>query len=290
MAYVHEVWAIVGGIDGPSTHLAEQVVAKARLTLLGPASTDKTVNLANVPWMFSCLPGDHLQAPVLAQAVASHVGQNPFLLVSAVDHDSHLFAAEFVKSLAQHELIPFRHFEFNPKERDFEELAERIAQSRTHALVLIAGAKPGAHLIRAVRGKSFEGPIFGGPCMGRRGFLEQAGNAAEGVIFPLLYTAGENSTGFEKKFTSRFGHCPDYAAAHSYEAVRLLIAAIREAGLNRVAICDTVRELSPWSGVTGTIEWDSLGANRRAVHLGTIRSGRVISASGPHVPDELTCH
>ncbi len=57
MAYVHKVWAIIGGIDGPSTHLAEQVVAKARLTLLSSASTDKTVNLANVPWMFSCLPG-----------------------------------------------------------------------------------------------------------------------------------------------------------------------------------------------------------------------------------------
>jgi ABC-type branched-subunit amino acid transport system substrate-binding protein len=290
MAYVHEVWAIIGGIDGPSTHLAEQVVAKARLTLLGPASTDKTVNLANVPWMFSCLPGDHLQAPVLAQAVASHVGQTPFLLVSAVDHDSHLFTVEFVKSLAQHQLTPFRHFEFNPKERDFTELVGRIARLRAHALVLIAGAKSSAHLVRAVRGRSFAGPIFGGPCMGRRGFLEQAGRAAEGVIFPLLYTTCENSTGFEKEFRSRFGHCPDYAAAHSYDTVRLLIAAIRKAGPNRVEICDAVRGLSPWSGVTGTIEWDSLGANRRVVRLGTIRGGRVISASGPRALDESTCH
>jgi branched-chain amino acid transport system substrate-binding protein len=290
MAYMHKVWAIIGGIDGPSTHLAEQVVAKARLTLLSPASTDKTVNLANVPWMFSCLPGDHLQAPILAQAIASRVGKKPFLLISAVDHDSHVFTVEFVKSLARHQLTPFHHFEFDPKERDFAELAERIARSRAHALVLIAGAKPGAHLVRAVRAKDFAGPIFGGPCMGRSGFLEQAGETAEGVIFPLLYTAGENSAGFEKKFTSRFGRRPDYAAAHSYDTVRLLIAAIREAGLNRVGICDAVRELSPWSGVTGTIEWDSLGANSRVVHLGTIRSGRVISASGPHVLDESTCH
>ncbi|MGB2861694.1 MAG: hypothetical protein WBC05_00080, partial [Sedimentisphaerales bacterium] len=38
MAYVHKVWAVIGGIDGPSTHLAEQVVAKARLALLSSAS------------------------------------------------------------------------------------------------------------------------------------------------------------------------------------------------------------------------------------------------------------
>ena len=65
MVYSQKVWAVIGGIDGPSTHLAEQVVAKARLPLLSPGSTDKTVNLANVPWMFSCVPDDHLLAPVL---------------------------------------------------------------------------------------------------------------------------------------------------------------------------------------------------------------------------------
>jgi ABC-type branched-subunit amino acid transport system substrate-binding protein len=73
MVYVHNVWAIIGGIDGPSTHLAEQVAAKARLTLLSPVCTDRTANLANVPWMFSCLPQDHLQAPVLAEAIAQTV-------------------------------------------------------------------------------------------------------------------------------------------------------------------------------------------------------------------------
>jgi branched-chain amino acid transport system substrate-binding protein len=286
MAYVHKVWAIIGGIDGPSTHLAEQVVAKARLTLLSPASTDKTVNLANVPWMFSCLPGDHLQTPILAQAIASHVGKKPFLLVSAVDHDSHLFAVELIKSLARHQLTPFYHFEFNPKERDFTELAERIVRAGANTLVLIAGGKPGARLLRAVRKKDFTGLIFGGPCMGRGSFLEQAGKAAEGVIFPLLYTAGGDSNGFEEKFISRFGHCPDYVAAHSYDAVRLLIAATHKAGLNRARIRVAVSELSPWKGVTGVIKWDSLGSNDRAVRLGTIRDGRVISASGPHGLDE----
>lgn len=287
MAYVHKVWAIIGGIDGSSTHLAEQVVAKARLTLLSPASTDKTVNLANVPWMFSCLPADHLLTPVLAKAIASHVEKRPFLLVSAVDHDSHLFAVELVKSLAQYHLTPFYHFEFNPKERDFTELVERIVRTRAHALILIADGKPSAHLIRAVREKDFTGLIFGGPCMGRISFLKQADKAAEGVIFPLLYTAGESSKDFEEKFTSRFGHCPDYVAAHSYDAVRLLISAIRKAGLNRARIRDAVSELSPWNGVTGTIKWDSLGGNNRAVRLGTVRDGRIISASGLYGLDEL---
>lgn len=290
MAYADKVWAVIGGIDGPSTHLAEQVVAKARLTLLNSGCTDKTVNLANVPWMFSLLGGDHLHAPVLANAVSLYVGRKSFLLVSAIDHDSHVFTVEFNKSLIQKEIAPSYHYEFkhsnvDPNE-EYKELVEKIVISRAHALVIIAGAEDSARLICAVRDKGFMGGIFGGPSMGRRSFLEEAGKAAEGVIFPLLYTPHNNSDSFEKEFSSCFGSSPDYLAAHTYDAVNLLVAAIRKAGLNRARIRDAVREVSPWTGVTGVVRWDALGGNIRTVGLGTVRAGRVISASGPRGLDE----
>ena len=288
MAYVHKVWAVIGGIDGPSTHLAEQVVAKARLTLINPASTDKTVNLANVPWMFSCLPADHLQAPVLARAIASEVGDKSFLLVSAVDHDSHLFTVELTRAFTQHKLTPSYHFEFKPGQKNYDGLVEEIVHTRAHALVLIAAARQSARIISAVRQKGFKGLIFGGPWMGNRSFHDQAGKAAEGVVFPLLYTHNKGSSSFAKEFIARFGKRPDYLAAHTHDAVNLLIAAIRKAGLNRALIRDAISELSPWNGVTGTIRWDPLGSNERAVHLGTVRDGRVISASGPRGLDEST--
>lgn len=279
MAYVHKVWAVIGGIDGPSTHLAEQVVAKARLALLSSASTDKTVNLANVPWMFSCLPGDHLLAPVLAQAIASEVGNKSFLIVSAVDHDSHLFTVELTRSFIQHKLVPSYHFKFKPGQKNIDGLVEKIVHAKAHTLVLIAASRQSAQIISAVRQKGFKGHIFGGPCMGRRSFLKQAANSAEGVVFPLLYTHSKGSDSFDKKFTARFGKQPDYLAAHTYDAVNLLIAAIRKAGLNRPRIHDEVRSLSPWQGVTGKIQWDPLGSNSRLVKLGTVLNGRVQALS-----------
>jgi ABC-type branched-subunit amino acid transport system substrate-binding protein len=290
MAYVHKVWAIIGGIDGPSTHLAEQVVAKACLTLLSSASTDKTVNLANVPWMFSCLPGDHLLAPVLAQAIASEVGNKSFLIVSAVDHDSHLFTVELNRFLLKHKLTPSYHFEFKHGQKNIDGLVEKIVHTKAHTLVVIAAAPQSAQIISAVRQKGFKGFIFGGPCMGKRRFLEQAANAAEGTVFPLLYTKSKESKSFDERFTARFGKRPDYLAAHTYDAVNLLIAAIRKAGLNRARIRDAICGLSPRNGVTGTIKWDPLGSNNRAVRLGTIRNGRVISASGPCDLDESIPH
>ena len=114
--------------------------------------------------------------------------------------------------------------------------------------------------------------------MGRRRFREIAGGAAEGVVFPLLYSPQATSAefSFSKAFEDRFGHSPDYAAAHTYDAFRLLVAAMRKAGLNRARIRDAVAELSPWSGVTGSVAWDPLGSNTRPVSLGTIQDGQIV--------------
>ena len=262
MVYRDKVWAIIGGIDGSSTHLAEQVVAKARLPLISPGSTDKSVNLANVPWMFSCLPGDHLIAPVLVAEIAARIGKEPFVLVSSNDHDPRLLSVEIKRELTARRMAAGYEFQFDPTTEDLDELAAQVVRSNPAALVLVADAVGSARFVKALRAEGFAGQIFGSQWMGRRAFLEAAGESAEGVVFPLLYDPQERAA-------------PDYKAAATYDAVRLLIAAIHKAGLNRAGIRDALVELSPWPGITGTIRWDKLGSNSREVQLGTVQEGRI---------------
>jgi branched-chain amino acid transport system substrate-binding protein len=283
MAYTDKVRAIIGGIDGPSTHLAEQVVTKARLPLINPVSSDKSINLANVPWMFSCVPADHILAPVLAEEIATLAGfsRPEIVFVSATDHDSHLFTVELLKFPDPYQISPAYHFEFDPAKKDFNELVEKIISVTPDVLVLIAGAQPIAQIVTAIRQKGFTGLIFGGPSMGRRCFWEEAGRNAEGVIFPLLYRPPlqVEPNDFESEFLRRFGRQPDWTAAYTYDSVNLLVAAIRKGGLNRACINDAVRNLSPYKGITGIIEWDGLGSNKRQVGLGTIKDGRIVPLS-----------
>jgi branched-chain amino acid transport system substrate-binding protein len=283
LAYDEKVWAIIGGIDGPSTHLAEQVVAKARLVLISPASTDKTVNLAGVPWMFSASPGDHLAAPVVGEALLAR--QEPFVICAATDHDSHMFLAELRKFLAVNDAGPSFEYEFKAGTQDFSMLAERVAESKAGAAVVVAGPIDSARLITALRQKGFGGRVLGGPWLGRDAFLEAAGTYAEGLLFPLLDDDSRAYQHFAEVFAARFGVAPDYTAAQAYDSTRLLVAAIRKAGLNRARICDAVRNLSPWEGVSGTIKWDPVGQNMRTVRLGKIQRGCVLPLShdGPQL-------
>ncbi|MBE3068785.1 MAG: ABC transporter substrate-binding protein [Planctomycetes bacterium] len=284
LVYRDRVWAVVGGIDGASVHLAEQVVAKARLALVSPAATDRTANLANVPWMFSCAPGDHLLAPVLAADMASRLAGGPFVVVSTDDHDSQMLAVEWLKCLAARGLVPHSHFQHPQGSDDVGELVTRVVEARPRAVAVVAGAHASAHLVAALRGGGYGGLVFGGPSMGRRRFVDEAGPAAEGVVFPLLLAPGPAAARFAEAFRARFGRPADYAAAYTYDAVGLLVAAIGKAGLNRARIGDAVRDLSPWTGVTGTVTWDALGSNTRPAALGTICGGVAGPVTSPVCP------
>lgn len=284
LVYEQNVWAMIGAPDGPSAHLVEQVVAKARLPFVSPVSTDKTTNLANVPWTFSCAPGDHIQASVLAKALMARATGERFAMVSCTDHDSRVFAIELLAALDDLSVFPARRLEFRPEILEFDSQLDGVRQAEPAVVVLIAGPRDSGRFLIALRGAGLTMPVFGGPAMGRRLFLDIAGEAAEGVVFPLLWhpsSAAGRSAEFGRRFRERFNIEPDYTAAHTYDGMALLIAAIRRAGLNRVRIRDALRMLSPWHGVTGSIRWDPTGHNHRPVALGTIHQGRIRPTQSP---------
>jgi branched-chain amino acid transport system substrate-binding protein len=255
LVYAEKVWAIVGGIDGATTHLAEQVVAKALLPLVNPAGTDRGIHAANVPWVFSCVPPDQELSPPLARALKER--NAPFAILSATDHDSRAFLTELKLALGRERLAPALHVEFEPGARDPAAIAARLAASGAKAAVVLAAAADSVRVIEAIRASGFAGAVFGGPNIGA--------TALTGVSFPQL---GEIAPEFRARFVKRFGREPDVRAAAGHDAASLIAAAVRNGGLNRARIRDAIQALSPYQGVSGSIVWDPLGRNLRQVAVG----------------------
>ena len=46
-----------------------------------------------------------------------------------------------------------------------------------------------------------------------------------------------------------------------------------------------VRELAPWTGVTGTMAWDPTGSNSRRVGLATVRQGGIVPLDADAAPN-----
>lgn len=274
MAYHERVAAILASVNGDATHLAEQVVSKARLPMMDPGSTDPSVNAAFVPWVYSVMPDDR----ALMGSLAGDLGARRFVLVSGVDHDSRTMAKEFFGSPGRRR--PDFHLQFS---RAGHEMVERVAAARPENVVVLAGAVQTAEAVRLLRSALPGVRIWGGHPVGRRTFLTAAGGAAEGVRFPLPCAPADS---FVRRFRARFGHDPDYAAAYGYDAARLLILALRRAGRDGETLRDAILALSPYDGVSGRIQWSKLGRNIAWPRMAVIEGGLVrpvgeVRASAP---------
>jgi ABC-type branched-subunit amino acid transport system substrate-binding protein len=278
MIYTEKVWAILGSLEGAATHLAEQVVAKALTPLIDPISTDRSVNYANVPWMFSCAPSDAAIAACLSSALKTGNAARRVALFFTTDHDSRTSAADFEKSLS-----PASRQQVSPGHPELEASVNSLPADATAAMIF-AGAADSARWLKAIRATRPSLPVCCGTSAGTAQFAAHAGSASDGVVAPILYEPSPRVAAFDARLRSRSGKPADYLALHAYDAVNLTVQAIREAGLNRALIRDWLasRQSSsePWTGVSGTIRWDANGRNRRPAFAGVWSGGRLTPIGG----------
>jgi ABC-type branched-subunit amino acid transport system substrate-binding protein len=183
-----------------------------------------------------------------------------FTLITSTEHDSRTFTAKLTRAFAVDQLSPAAQIEFDPVSLAAKDVAQRAIKLKNDSIVLVANTAETRALLEELRAGGFKGAIFTGPW----GTSISPTDKVRSVVVPKL---GDVPEDFRKRFARHYGHDPNYAAAHAYDAASILVVAIRKAGLNRVRILDAVRGGSPWQGVTGTIEWDTLGQNRREPRL-----------------------
>jgi ABC-type branched-subunit amino acid transport system substrate-binding protein len=277
MIYEEKALAVIGSIDSSATHLAEQIVAKANLPLISPIATDKSLTLAGVSWMFSCAPSDAAIATALVDGIFAWLkpGHDSLALVCATDHESRMTSQETLRELVRRQRPPAFRFEIPTDVSDLSKQVSALRKAEPDAILIIAGAADSARLVQHIRTQLAGNPprLFGGPSMARRQFRELAGPGAEEVCFPLIAApqfADPQADWFVQRFTKARGHAPDYTAFLTYDATRLLLSAIRQAGPNRARVRSELVRLSPWEGIAGTIGFDGTGQNKRkAVPLAT---------------------
>lgn len=210
LAFEDRIVALVGGIDSATTHLAEQVAAKALFPVVDPVSTDETANAAFVPWIFSWAPGDSL----LARAIADAIGRRRYTLLAATDHGSRQLA-RVLSRLAQ----PAERHDFQPPNRP---------PVPAHSVVVVL-APPGP-LCGILAELPQDTEIFCGPSVWARACRGQLRRPVRAPVLaqpdPALLGAAE----------ARFQVPGDVFFQLAYESTALLLECIQAAGPNRPAV------------------------------------------------------
>jgi ABC-type branched-subunit amino acid transport system substrate-binding protein len=243
------VWAIISALTGDESVRTSQLASKTRIPVIDVAGTTDAAAGGRPLWTFSCLPSDEAVVEAVGRAVLADA-RGDFVVLFTSDHDSWALGARLLSWFSRAGTRPRLHAEVSASAPSLP--------SGTKAVLLIAPARETAAILRGLPANV---RVFGGPGMARSAFIKAAGARANGVRVPLL-----------ARTTDAF---PDYAAAQTYDAVTMLVTAIRKAGLDHARIRDALERLSPWQGVAGELDWDAGGRNRRRVRLGTIAGGRV---------------
>jgi len=259
LAYDDKVWAIIGGLDGLHTHVAELVVSKAWVPVISPSAVDSSISYANVPWVFRAAPADSSQAEMLL-SFAKKMGFKHLVVLSEIDREAHTGWLRLSECAARRHSEIEMHLEYQGPSP--EDIIPRLASAPKDAIVLWGKPGPALQLIRSIRKAGIEIPILGNSDLAS---IEVAGDGAavgDVTVSSLcdLSRSDEEFQSFSREFRSKTGQSPSAVALYSYDVARLVVEAIEHAGLNRALIRDRLAD-SKFSGLTGKISFDMLGGN-----------------------------
>lgn len=264
--YDKQPLAVMGSVDSASTHLAEQVVAKANLPLISFVPTDGSLTLAGVPWMFSCAPSDSC----IARSLVPHILQTTRLdetiaLVSCMDHGSRMSAKAVMGEFSKAGRLPASHVTVDARQTNFMSAVSKLRDLRPATVLVITDAENCENILAAVYETVPTVVLYSTrPPANTVPRIQSTGSAK--VWHPVLLDPQDTNawTSFSSAFKAEFHRAPDFSAAASYDATHLLLQSIQDTGPSRAKVRNALANSVAFKGISGLIDFDGTGQNLRA--------------------------
>ena len=261
LIFEEKVWALVGVHDGRNAHLVEQAAAKSEVVFLSAWSGDPTLSQAFVPWFFNCVPNDNQQAESLISVIYNNRKFRKVTVIHSNDYDSKMMLNSFTKSaVKQGESDPLLLNYENYSER-MENLTGKLREESTDCIVLFCQPSASLKTIKQIKKAGLNLPVYGS--LNILNENELSAEQLQEFDNLLMIPSGEwQETGklkFMKDYEKKYGKMPGLAASYSYDAVKIIIEAIKEAGSSdREKIQKSLEKMSH-KGITGFIQFDERG-------------------------------
>ncbi len=177
---------------------------------------------------------------------------------------------------------------FEPGDTDFTAQLTRIAGSGAEVLIVHATPGEGAPLTVQFRDLGLEMPIVHNHGIGNQAFIDLAGAAAEGVLFPigkLLVAEGLPDTDPQKATLLRYiedyaaytgGSKPSTFGGHAWDAMQMAFSALQVVGPDPAGIRDYLESIQNFVGISGIFNLsaqDHNGIGKESLVMVQIKDG-----------------
>jgi branched-chain amino acid transport system substrate-binding protein len=281
------VTAIVGTtLSGTSLAILD-TVQRAEVPLVSCAAAIKIVEpAAERKWVFKTPQSDHLIVGALVDYLkARGLGRVGWLNVDYAF--GQLGWLEFEKAARKAGLTIVANEKFGQKDVDMTAQLTRVKAAGPEAVIVWSIPPSASIATRNYADLGLRAPLLQSHGIGNKKYIELAGAAANGVVFPAgkLLVAEQLADhdpqkgvllAYARDFEARYGPRNTFGG-HAWDAVQLVVRALEKAGPDRAGVRTAIESTRNFVGITGVFDFsptDHNGLDGRAVTMIQIVDGQ----------------
>jgi branched-chain amino acid transport system substrate-binding protein len=278
MVYDDKDWAIFGSISGESTHILLRVALRAEIPIVNSASTDPSIPETYIPWYFTDLQDDRVQANTLARHIYDELKLKRVALLR-INNRYGRFGAPKFKDASQRLGHPVAiEQRFPAGTTDFRRDLRAIQGSRVDGIVLWTDQAQTAMILKQMHELGMKQQVFGSYRTIGDDLIAEAGDLAEGFEAVFPYDASRTDPRWRKfnsDYALKYREKPEQFASLAYDAMNVLLDSICQAGLNKARIMDALAQVYEYDGVTGHMVFDTNSKNVAPMYLARVHNGAI---------------
>ncbi|MEW5866656.1 MAG: branched-chain amino acid ABC transporter substrate-binding protein [Bacillota bacterium] len=260
LAMDKNVLGVVGPMNSSTVNAALPTYQRAGLVLISQSATNPSLTELGYRVMHRICPRDDAQGPAAARFIVEEVGaKNVYIIDDKGTYGQGL--ADQVAAALKKAGVKITRGQITPEDRDFSPILTKVKTVGPDLLYLaLPNPAQAAALIKQAVGLGLTPKLMGGDGLKEKDqLIAGAGGAAEGMYVTAIGRDIKDvpqAQGFIKKFEGKYGAMSIFSG-QSYEATKLLIAAMRKAAgdnpaaLTREAVLEAVHSTRGYQGILG---------------------------------------
>lgn len=224
------------------------------------------------PWVFRACFLDPFQGPVAANFAAKQFGAKTSAVLFDIANDyskglAEIFKGEWEKKSGAGTVVAFE--SHGTKDQDFSAQLTKIIAAKPDFIFVPDNYNQVALIVKQARDLGYKGPFMGSDSWGSAELMTLCGKECIGQFFSTHYAAA-GAQGATKDFIDRYNtkykYVPDDVAALTWDATRLVLQAVQDAGkvekdikAHRKIVRDALANIKEFAGITGNMKFAGTG-------------------------------
>jgi branched-chain amino acid transport system substrate-binding protein len=273
-----EMPAFIGSIRSTQLHaMAPDVLKIGKPVMIG--GTDPVLTHMGNPWFFRCRPNDNYSARVIADYGINALGKKKWAIVHSTDAFGTSGMKRLVEALKGMGVEPTIIQGYPNYSLDFTAVALAVKQSGADVMGTYMFEADQALFAKQLRQLGVSSAWVGSPTTASATALKLAGSVLNGAYAVVDFSrdSSETARAFATKYEAAYKVAPDFFAAWSYDAVRVLARAMAEAkSLEPEKLRRAILSTKGYEGAEGVYNFDQNGDGLHGYNIVRIDNGAAV--------------